>query len=90
MSGDVVIAVPVAWQSVGYLIFSVVTPNTGVANIVPTRAGVIASLSVRDGQNILTGAADKTPAWPHNQAQHRCRFAIRDKCMKDLQSFTDR
>ncbi len=33
-----------------------ITPDTGVANIVPTRAGTIASLAVRDGQNVLAGA----------------------------------
>jgi membrane fusion protein len=79
LSGDVAIAVPVAWQSIGFLIFGgvalsvlflslanysrvetvtgMITPNTGVSNIVPTRAGIIASLSVRDGQNVLAGAA---------------------------------
>lgn len=79
LSGDVAIAVPVPWQSVGYLIFGsvlmgvlflslasysrvetvtgMITPNTGVANIVPTRAGTIASLAVRDGQNVPAGAA---------------------------------
>jgi membrane fusion protein len=60
LSGDVAIAVPVPWQSVGYLIFGgvalgvlflsvasysrvetitgIITPNSGVSNIVPTRA----------------------------------------------------
>jgi membrane fusion protein len=78
LSGDVAIAVPIAWQSIGYLIFGavalgvlflslasysrvetvtgVVNPDTGVANILPTRPGVIASLFVRDGQNIAAGA----------------------------------
>jgi len=78
LSGDVAIAVPVPWQSVGYLIFGgvalgvlflslasysrvetvtgMITPNTGVSNIVPTRAGTISSLAVRDGQNVLAGA----------------------------------
>ena len=78
LSGEVAIAVPVPWQSVGYLIFGgvalgllflslasysrvetvtgMITPNTGVANIVPTRAGMIASLAVRDGQNVFAGA----------------------------------
>ena len=77
LSGEVAIAVPVPWQSVGYLIFGgvalgllflslasysrvetvtgMITPNTGVANIVPTRAGMIASLAVRDGQNVFAG-----------------------------------
>jgi membrane fusion protein len=32
-----------------------ITPNTGVSNIVPTRAGIIASLAVRDGQNVPAG-----------------------------------
>ena len=77
--GDVNIAVPVTWQSIGYLLFGgvalgvsflslasysrvetvtgMITPDTGVSNIVPTRAGIIASLAVRDGQNVLAGAA---------------------------------
>lgn len=77
LSGDVAIAVPVAWQSIGFLIFGgvatgvlflslasysrvetvtgTITPDTGVSSIVPTRPGVIAALSVRDGQNVLAG-----------------------------------
>jgi membrane fusion protein len=79
LSGDVAIAVPVPWQSIGFLIFGgvalgvlflslasysrvetvtgTITPDTGVSSIVPTRAGIIASLAVRDGQNVLAGAA---------------------------------
>ncbi len=79
LAGDVAIAVPVAWQSMGFLMFGgialgvsflslasyarvetvtgMIIPNTGVSNIVPTRAGMIASLAVRDGQNVLAGAA---------------------------------
>ena len=79
LSGDVAIAVPVPWQSVGYLIFGgvalgllflslasysrvetvtgMITPSTGVSNIVPTRAGIIASLAVRDGENVPAGTA---------------------------------
>ena len=34
----------------------IITPNTGVSNIGPTRAGVIVSLAVRDGQNVPAGA----------------------------------
>lgn len=78
LSGDVAIVVPVAWQSIGFLIFGglaiafifpslatysrvetvsgMITPDTGVSAIVPTRTGVIAALSVRDGQNVLAGA----------------------------------
>ena len=78
LSGEVAIAVPVPWQSVGFLIFGgvalgvlflslasysrvetvtgIITPDTGVSNIVPTRAGLIASLAVRDGQNVPAGA----------------------------------
>ncbi len=78
LSGDVTIAVPVAWQSISLLIFGgvaagvlflslasysrvetvtgTITPDTGVASIVPTRAGVIAALSVRDGQSVPAGA----------------------------------
>ena len=66
LTGDVAIAVPVAWQAIGYLIFGgvavgvlflslasysrvetvtgIITPNTGVSNIVATRAGVIVAL----------------------------------------------
>ena len=76
--GEVSIALPITWQSVGFLIFSgvalsvlflslasysrvetvtgIITPDTGVSNIVPTRAGLIASLAVRDGQNVPAGA----------------------------------
>ena len=78
LSGDVAIAVPVAWQAIGYLIFGgvavgvlflslasysrvetvtgIISPNTGVSNIIATRAGVIAALPVRDGQNVAAGA----------------------------------
>ena len=78
LSGDIAIAVPVAWQSVGFLIFGgvaagvlflslasysrvetvtgTITPDTGVSSIVPTRAGVISSLAVQDGQNVAAGA----------------------------------
>jgi membrane fusion protein len=76
--GGVAVAVPVAWQSIGFLIFGgvaagflflslasysrvetvtgIIIPDTGVSNIVPTRAGVIAALPVRDGQNVQAGA----------------------------------
>ena len=78
LSGDIMLAVPVAWQAIGYLIFGgvavgvlflslasysrvetvtgIISPNTGVSNIVATRAGVIAALPVRDGQNVPAGA----------------------------------
>ena len=78
LTGDVAIAVPVAWQSIGFLIFGgvaagvmflslasysrvetvtgTITPDAGVASIVPSRTGVIAALSVRDGQNVSAGA----------------------------------
>lgn len=78
LSGDVALAVPVAWQSIGYLLFGGVAaaiaflsfanyarvevatgsivPDTGVANIVPTRSGVIASLWVKEGQMVRSGA----------------------------------
>ena len=77
--GEVSIALPITWQSIGFLIFGgvalsvlflslasysrvetvtgIITPDTGVSNIVPTRAGIISSLAVRDGQNVLAGAA---------------------------------
>lgn len=78
LSGDVSIAVPVPWQSIGYLLFGgvavavaflsfasysrvetvtgTIMPDKGVATILPTRSGVIASLSVRDGQAVESGA----------------------------------
>lgn len=61
LSGDVAIAVPVAWQSIGYLIFSgivaggTIIPDTGIATIVPPRPGVIAALAVREGQEVIAG-----------------------------------
>jgi membrane fusion protein len=78
LSGDVAIAVPVSWLSIGYLLFAgvtvaiaflslasysrvetvtgTITPDKGVATILPTRSGVIASLSARDGQLVEAGA----------------------------------
>lgn len=78
LSGDVAIAIPVAWQSIGYLIFGgvtagvlflslasysrvetvtgTITPDAGVSAVVPTRAGVIAAVAVRDGQAVAAGA----------------------------------
>jgi len=78
LSGDVAIAVPLAWQSIGYLIFGgvaaaglflllasysrvetvtgVIIPDKGVAEIIPSRAGVIAALAVRDGQIVTNGS----------------------------------
>lgn len=77
LSGDVGIAVPIAWQCIGYLIFGgvaiafaflslasysrvetvagTITPDTGVPAIMPTRSGVIAALTVKDGQDIVAG-----------------------------------
>lgn len=76
--GDISIAVPIAWQSIGFLIFGgiatitafqsfasysrvetvtgAITPDTGVSSIVPSRAGVITALTVKDGQNVAAGA----------------------------------
>ncbi|MCO4092880.1 MAG: HlyD family efflux transporter periplasmic adaptor subunit [Sphingorhabdus sp.] len=76
--GDVAIMVPVAWQSIGLLIFGgvaagvtflslasynrvetvagIIIPDTGISIIMPSRAGVIMALSVRDGQNVPVGA----------------------------------
>lgn len=73
------IAVPVTWQSIGFLMFGgvasaaiflsiasfqrvetvigTINPDTGVSTIIPTRAGVVAVLSVKDGQYIPAGAA---------------------------------
>lgn len=78
LSGDVAIAVPVPWQSIGVLIFIGITtislflvharyhrvemvagaivPDTGIAAILPTRPGVVAAVSVRDGQIVMDGA----------------------------------
>jgi membrane fusion protein len=75
--GDVNIAVPVAWQSIGYLLFGSVTvgalflslasysrvvtvsgiivPQAGVAQILPTRPGTIAALTVVEGQYVSAG-----------------------------------
>lgn len=77
LSGDVAIAVPVAWQSIGYFLFGglvtafvflslasysrvetvtgTIAPDAGVSAIVPTRAGVIATLSVSDGETVSAG-----------------------------------
>ncbi|MCU0949398.1 MAG: HlyD family efflux transporter periplasmic adaptor subunit [Porphyrobacter sp.] len=77
LSGDVVIAVPVPWQAIGYLLFGAlaialvflalapyarvetatgaITPDAGIAPIVPTRAGVITDLAVTDGQLVAAG-----------------------------------
>lgn len=77
LSGDVAIAVPVAWQSIGYLLLAglatalvflslasysrvetvigMITPDRGVSSILPTRSGVIAALSVKDGQRVKAG-----------------------------------
>jgi len=78
LSGNVAIAVPISWQSIGFLISGsvatgvlflslasysrvvtitgAITPDAGVATIIPTRAGVLASLSVQDGQSVAAGA----------------------------------
>jgi membrane fusion protein len=78
LPGDVTIIVPVAWQSICYLIFGSVVaggmflsnasysrvetvsgtimPDTGVSTIVSTRAGVIADVAVREGQQVEVGA----------------------------------
>lgn len=78
LHGDVIIAVPVSWQVIGYsllvtlaavLVFlftasyarvavapGVITLNKGVAPIVPSRPGVVAALTVRDGQRVQAGA----------------------------------
>lgn len=71
------IAVPVPWQTIGYLLFGglalalvflalapyarvetatgAIVPDAGVAPIVPTRAGVITALAVKDGQMVAAG-----------------------------------
>lgn len=78
LSGDVAIAVPVAWQTIGYLLFGglaaallflsfagysrvetvggAVVPDTGVAQIVSTRAGVLSDIAVEDGQMVEADA----------------------------------
>ena len=77
LHGDISLAIPIAWQLVGYLLFASVIAATaflalanysrvetvtgavaidkGVAAIVPTRAGVITSLKVREGQHVASG-----------------------------------
>lgn len=77
LSGDVSIAVPVAWQSIGYLVFGgvaataaflsvasnarvetvtgTITPDKGISTVVPTRSGVVAALTVKDGQEVAAG-----------------------------------
>ncbi|WP_240310977.1 HlyD family efflux transporter periplasmic adaptor subunit [Altererythrobacter sp. ZODW24] len=77
LSGDVAIAVPVAWQTIGYLLFGAlvialiflsvasysrvevatgtITPDKGVAQIVPTRGGIITDISVEEGQQVNAG-----------------------------------
>ncbi len=77
--GDVNIAVPVAWQTIGYLLFGsvaagavflslasysrvetvsgTIVPQAGVAQILPTRSGIIAALPVIEGQDV--GSGDK-------------------------------
>ena len=78
LSGDVAIAVPVPWQTIGYLIFGgvaagltflatadyarvetvggTIVPDSGVSAVVPTRAGIITRLAVKDGQMVEAGA----------------------------------
>jgi membrane fusion protein len=79
LPGDVAIAVPVAWQNIGFLIIGgvsigllfvslanysrvetatgTIVPDKGVAAVVPTRSGIIATLSVQEGQRVVAGAA---------------------------------
>ncbi len=77
LSGDVAVAIPVAWQSIGTLILGGVAaaltflslasysrvetatgsiiPDKGITVITPTRNGVIAEISVMDGQEVAAG-----------------------------------
>ncbi len=77
LAGDVLIAVPVSWQILGYALLAslvivvifislatyarvevvtgVLAPDAGIATIVPTRDGVITSLDVRDGEDVIAG-----------------------------------
>lgn len=77
LSGHIGFAVPVPWQTIGYLMFGgvaiiglflslatysrvevatgTITPDAGVSAIAPTRTGVIAALSVTDGQSVAAG-----------------------------------
>lgn len=77
LEGAVIIAIPVSWQTICYLIFSsliiafvflslatysrvetvngTIIPDKGVSTIVPSRNGVISSLSVHDGQDVPAG-----------------------------------
>ena len=85
LTEDAAIAVPIAWQNIGFVIFGgvaagvlflslasysrvetvtgTITPDTGVASIVPTRAGVIAVVAVQDN-HILTSLARSPLWWP--------------------------
>lgn len=78
MSGDVSVAVPVRWQSIGFLLtggvaagllflsvgsysrveiaIGSISPDAGVAVIIPTRAGVISALAVTEGQAVSPGS----------------------------------
>lgn len=78
IAGDVSLALPVAWQGIGFLIgggvvagllflsnasysrvviaTGTIAPDAGLSRILPTRAGVISSLSVTDGQTVPVGA----------------------------------
>lgn len=75
--GQVTVAIPVAWQSIGYLIFGsvaaagaflsfasysrvetvtgVIAPQSGVADILPTRPGTISVIAVSDGEKVSSG-----------------------------------
>jgi membrane fusion protein len=77
LSGDVSIAVPIAWQVIGALIFGglivaliflslasysrveiangIIVPDKGVNVIMPTRNGIITTILVNDGQEVMPG-----------------------------------
>jgi membrane fusion protein len=77
LSGEVVIAVPLGWQVIGYLTLAIlgmgiaflataryarvetsigtIVPDLGVADVVPSRSGVVATLSVTEGQMVAAG-----------------------------------
>lgn len=77
LTGEVSVAVPLAWQAVGYLMFGgiaiaatftalasysrietvggSIVPDAGVSLVLPTRAGTVSEIPIRDGQLVAAG-----------------------------------
>ena len=77
LSGDVAIALPTSWQTIGLLLFGAlvialvflwqapysrvqvatgsIVPDKGVAQIVPTRSGIITDIAVEEGESVDGG-----------------------------------